>query len=131
MIAAWVMEPEVPRPAGDFLQHVTKRCFMEDRVDARILIKDLTLTAAASIQIEVIIHRIFSSDLLFIGTDGLDVDGNKGKFTFTEQRSLRIVNQIAEAPESDSARYSLSDRRHRKRSDLTRNQHFYTRILQR
>src|SRR3990172_5599573 len=51
--ADWVIEPEVPRPEGTFLEWPTRRAFFQDNVEMRFQIRNFVLSSAAEVQFEI------------------------------------------------------------------------------
>ena len=99
---AWVMEPEIPRPEGIFLQFPTSRCFMEDRVDARVFITDFTMTSAASVTLKVTRPKTgFDEKLIFVSNDGSPIPQAQKDFRFAEQRNLLPFTGIGLSSEND------------------------------
>lgn len=102
----WVMEPEVPRPAGIFLQHSIRRCFMEDRVDLRVRLSGFTLSPAANIKFQVTSFALPGRPLIkavFVGTDAGEVKQARSDFRVAEQRALKPGSFLLQIPEADSA----------------------------
>ncbi len=66
IVADWVMEPEVPKPASDeFLQWPTRRAFVNDKVQIRIQIEGHVLPTTAAVDI---IVRVDANPVLTITT---------------------------------------------------------------
>jgi len=77
---------------------------MEDRVDARVGIKDFVMTAAASVTFKVTRSKIgFDEKLIFVSTDGLGIAQAKKDFKFAEQRPAAAFAGIGLSTEVDGA----------------------------
>lgn len=112
----WVMEPEVPRPEGTFLQWPTRRVFMQDNVQVRIQIIGMVISNAAKVGIEIRDkdNRLNpDDDILFVTSDSGTYKKMKSKVK-SSHRPLKVANDIGKALWSETAKHILLETERKK-----------------
>ena len=99
IVADWVMEPEIPKPASDeFLQWPTRRVFVNDKVQVRVQIDGHVLPSTASVDILV---RAGSDAVLTITT------GPAGAAGVVHRDLKAAAKPFAELSETDTEKEIL------------------------